>query len=67
MSLKEGSVRSPADKACDVQRDGINIFCFITLHKERNIQQSLPPETGLGRGNKHNLGKRRLLPSNLGT
>lgn len=50
MSLKEGSVRSPADKACDVQRDGINIFCFITLHKERNIQQSLPPETGLGRG-----------------
>lgn len=33
-----------------MQRDGINIFCFITLHKERNIQQSLPPETGLGRG-----------------
>lgn len=31
-------------------RDGINIFCFITLHKERNIQQSLPTKDGVGKG-----------------
>lgn len=40
-----------------MQRDGINIFCFITLHKERNIQQSLPTKDGGREGDKHNLGK----------
>lgn len=33
-----------------MQRDGINIFCFITLHEERNIQQSLPQRDEVGKG-----------------
>lgn len=34
-----------------MQHDGINIFCFITSHEMRNIQQSLLRETdGVGKG-----------------
>lgn len=50
-----------------MQRDGINIFCFITLHEMCNIQQSLPQERRGWEGDKHNQKeKRRLLSSHLG-
>lgn len=53
-----GQVTSRQGMRCAARRHQ-HLLCFITLHKERNIQQSLPAETGLGRAEGINTTWRR--------
>lgn len=53
-----GQVTSRQGMRCAARRHQ-HLLCFMTLHKERNIQQSLPAETGLGRAKGINTTWRR--------